>query len=38
MRSVEFAPFLVGFAAPVLLLMVAYLGLVRPLSSGGLTA
>jgi hypothetical protein len=31
MRSVEFAPFLVGFAAPVLLLMVAYLGLVRPL-------
>ena len=28
-RSVEFAPFLIGFAAPVLLLLVAYLELAR---------
>ena len=29
MRSVELAPFLIGFAAPVLLLLAAYLGLDR---------
>lgn len=28
-RSVEFAPFLIGFAAPVLLLLIAYLELGR---------
>lgn len=28
-RAVEFAPFLIGFAAPVLLLLAAYLGLGR---------
>lgn len=28
-RSVELAPFLIGFAAPVLLLLAAYLGLDR---------
>jgi hypothetical protein len=28
-RSVEFAPFLIGFAAPVLLLLMAYLDLGR---------
>jgi len=29
-RSMQLAPFLAGFAAPVLLLMIVYLGLARP--------
>ena len=33
-RTVEFAPFLIGFAAPVLLLLVAYLDLSRRALSG----
>lgn len=36
MRSVELAPFLIGFAAPVLLLLAAYLGLQRRASRAAL--